>query len=166
MSIGYSLFFLSLFFFQDTLIKRYFSSSPISASVDPPGCRCPVYSISEILILSRCDAFRRRNRSINGELRDSPPTRSARRSLIVAAAKLETAGTRSRWPGLTSRVSRLTMLQFSLSAQFTVTPARNIAHVRRERKTAGQCANSLPSYARKSLNGCSVIAILCFDRIR
>lgn len=88
-----------------------------------------------------------------GELRDSPPTR--RRSLIVAAAKLETAGTRSRWPGLTSRVSRLTMLQFSLSAQSTVTPARNIAHVRRERKTAGQCTNSLPSNARKSLNGCS-----------
>lgn len=79
--------------------------------------------------------------------------RPTRRPLIVVAAKLETAGTRSRWPGLTSRVSRLTMLQSPLSAQSAVTPARNVAHVRRERKTAAQSTNSLPSNARKSLNG-------------
>lgn len=143
------------------LIKRYFSSSPISASVDPPSRCCPVYSISEILVLTRfVGAIAANRRRIARQLTDPSvaSARPARRSLIVAAAKLETAGTRSRWPGLTSRVSRLTMLQFSLSA-----PIHRYSDVKHRTRAPGKkncgamhefTALECPEVAKWSLGDC------------
>lgn len=97
---------------------------------------CPTFIRFRKFSQSRFDWAQ--SRQPGGELRDS----TSARSLIVAAAKLETAGyTRSRdGPGLPR--ARLTTPRSFFSLSVCASPARNVthAHVRRERKIAGQRA--------------------------
>jgi len=104
MSIGYSS--LSLVFFSRYAYQALFLFFA-NFGFCRFGCRCLVYSIfgnsRAVSFWCVSPAQSQHRRRIVRQLADP----SARPSLIVAAAKLETAGTRGRWPGLTSRVSRL-----------------------------------------------------------
>lgn len=139
---------------QDTLIKRYSSSSPISAPVDPSGCRCPVYlDFGNSLVPLRFDAFCRRNRGIGSTFVNCHGGEVGEQRVHVVDVGR----------GL-PRAHRVQLCRSFPVRRYSGAKCRTRAP---RKKNCGTTRKfTVLECPRKSLNGCSVIAIPRSDRVR